>query len=97
MDYFKVVLKHFLKNMKYKCLNCDYIYDEEKEGLNFKGLNAEWICPECGVSKSDFELLVEEENEEINSEIEDDEGFLKDESETGRAEIDDNEFKGEDY
>jgi rubredoxin len=77
--------------MKYKCLNCNYIYDEEKEALSFSSLGTEWICPECGAPKLDFELIEEEipeaegvksilgeeiENEEIeDEEIEDEEEF----------------------
>ena len=62
--------------MKYKCLNCDYVYDEEKEVLSFVGLNEEWICPECGTSKLEFELIEGDNFEggnDILEEFEDDE------------------------
>ncbi|MGE0015811.1 MAG: rubredoxin [Candidatus Methanomethylophilaceae archaeon] len=41
--------------MKYECLLCGYIYDEEKEGVPFNELPDDWVCPSCGASKSDFQ------------------------------------------
>jgi rubredoxin len=75
--------------MKYKCLNCNYIYDEEKEILSFAGLNEEWICPECGASKSEFELIEEDDFErgkDIFEEVEEDE-----------EDDEEDEFEEEDY
>lgn len=52
---------------KYECVICGFIYDEEK-GLPDEGIAAgtkwedvpdDWECPECGVSKYDFELVKE--------------------------------------
>jgi len=43
--------------MKYKCLVCGYIYDNEKESIPFEELPDTWVCPLCGVSKSDFVLI----------------------------------------
>jgi len=49
---------------KYKCITCGWIYDEEK-GLPEEGIAAgtrwadvpeDWLCPDCGVGKSDFEM-----------------------------------------
>ncbi len=49
----------------YLCVVCGYVYDEEK-GAPDEGLAAgtkwddvpdSWICPECGVSKDDFEMV----------------------------------------
>ncbi len=45
--------------MKYVCLICGYIYDEEKEGVPFSSLPDDWKCPLCGAAKSDFELMEE--------------------------------------
>lgn len=42
---------------KYECTNCGYIYDEEKEGVKFADLPDDWVCPECGAEKSEFELV----------------------------------------
>lgn len=48
---------------KWICLVCDYIYDEAK-GLPDEGIAAgtrledipdTWACPDCGVTKADFE------------------------------------------
>lgn len=50
---------------QYQCVVCGFIYDEEK-GLPEEGIVAgtcwedipeDWECPECGVAKSDFELV----------------------------------------
>ena len=48
---------------KYKCLMCGYIYDPEvgdpdngvEPGTAFKNLPYDWVCPECGVGKDEFE------------------------------------------
>ena len=50
---------------KYKCLLCGYIYDPEigdpENGIDpsttFEDLPYDWICPECGAEKEDFEPL----------------------------------------
>jgi rubredoxin len=50
---------------KFQCIVCGFIYDEA-EGLPEEGIAAgtrweeipdDWECPECGVSKSDFEMV----------------------------------------
>ncbi len=42
--------------MKYKCIVCGYIYDPaENDGVEFADLAADWVCPECGVGKDQFE------------------------------------------
>jgi rubredoxin len=50
---------------KWQCIVCGFIYDEE-EGLPDEGIAAgtawndipeDWVCPECGVSKEDFEMV----------------------------------------
>lgn len=47
---------------KYRCKICGDIYDEAKENVKFSDLPEDWVCPLCGVPKSMFEL-IEEENE----------------------------------
>ncbi|XSG86295.1 MAG: rubredoxin [Methylohalobius sp. ZOD2] len=52
---------------KYVCVVCGYIYDEAEgdpdgglpPGTRFEDIPDDWICPECGSSKDDFELLEE--------------------------------------
>lgn len=58
---------------KWRCLICDYIYDENKglpetgmlPGTLFQDIPDDWICPDCEASKSDFELVQEDENKII--------------------------------
>ena len=41
---------------KYKCLVCGYIYDPvENNDVAFADLPEDWVCPECGVGKDQFE------------------------------------------
>jgi len=50
---------------KYICLVCGYEYDPEigdpdggiAPGTNFKDIPGNWVCPLCGVEKSEFEKL----------------------------------------
>ncbi|TEU09303.1 rubredoxin [Candidatus Bathyarchaeota archaeon] len=41
---------------KWRCTVCNYLYDEEKEGVRFADLPADWICPVCSAPKSAFVL-----------------------------------------
>jgi len=59
-------LKQGAKNMKkYKCLMCGYIYDPAigdpdngiKPGTAFKKLPDDWVCPDCGAGKDEFEPI----------------------------------------
>jgi len=54
------------KNMKkYKCLMCGYIYDPDvgdtengvEAGTAFEDLPDDWVCPECGAGKDEFEPI----------------------------------------
>lgn len=40
--------------MKYRCTICGYVYDEDKEGVKFADLPADWKCPTCGAPKDKF-------------------------------------------
>ena len=40
--------------MKYRCTVCGHIYDEEKEGVKFADLPADWKCPTCKQPKDKF-------------------------------------------
>ncbi|MDP3732329.1 MAG: rubredoxin [Candidatus Omnitrophota bacterium] len=50
---------------KYRCLVCGYIYDPAvgdstqgaAPGIAFQDLPDTWVCPECGVDKSQFEKI----------------------------------------
>ena len=49
--------------IKYRCLICSYIYDpavgdpenEIPAGTAFTDLPDDWLCPDCGVGKDEFE------------------------------------------
>ncbi len=49
---------------KWVCNVCGWVYDPEKgdpdSGINpgtpFKDIPENWVCPQCGVTKSDFSL-----------------------------------------
>jgi len=41
---------------RYRCTVCGYIYDpKENNNEAFEDLPEEWVCPECGVGKDQFE------------------------------------------
>jgi rubredoxin len=49
----------------YQCVVCGFVYDESK-GLPEEGIAPgtawadvpdAWVCPDCGVGKSDFEMI----------------------------------------
>lgn len=50
---------------KYVCKLCGYVYDPEKgddtqdvaPNTDFNSLPDEWVCPECGADKSEFEEI----------------------------------------
>ena len=50
---------------KWVCLNCGYIYDEAvgdpaaglAAGTRWEDVPEHWTCPDCGASKSDFEMI----------------------------------------
>ena len=49
----------------YICIVCGFIYDEavgrQEDGIapgtKWEDVPLDWACPECGVAKSDFELV----------------------------------------
>ncbi len=49
---------------KYKCRFCSHVYDEAAgdpesgivAGTRFEDIPEDWLCPECGATKSDYEL-----------------------------------------
>jgi rubredoxin len=53
-------------NMKsWQCIVCGFIYDEAKglpeegiaPGTAWADIPEDWECPDCGVAKSDFEMV----------------------------------------
>jgi len=50
----------------YQCVVCGFIYDEAAgmpdegiaPGTRWEDIPADWECPECGVAKADFEMVV---------------------------------------
>jgi rubredoxin len=48
----------------WKCIVCGFVYDETKglpdegiaPGTRWADVPSDWTCPDCGVSKSDFEM-----------------------------------------
>lgn len=48
---------------KYVCSVCGYVYDEAKgdpdngvaPGTKWEDLPEDWVCPQCGAPKSEFE------------------------------------------
>ena len=52
---------------KYRCIVCGYIYDPDKgdptsgilSGVEFSALPDDWVCPECGAGKDQFEEVTE--------------------------------------
>jgi len=59
-------LKEGITDMKkYKCLLCGYIYDPAvgdpdngvEAGTAFEDLPEDWVCPECGAGKDEFESV----------------------------------------
>jgi rubredoxin-NAD+ reductase len=57
---------------KWECIVCGLIYDEAKgwpddgiaPGTKWEDVPEDWLCPDCGVGKEDFELLEEAPEEE---------------------------------
>lgn len=50
---------------KWRCKVCNYIYDPAKgdpdnkvpAGTPFENLPDDWVCPDCGVGKEEFEKI----------------------------------------
>ena len=50
----------------YVCIVCGFIYDEAvgrpedqiAAGTRWADVPADWTCPDCGVAKADFEMVV---------------------------------------
>jgi rubredoxin len=50
---------------KFMCLVCGWMYDEEKgwpedgiaAGTRWDDIPMNWVCPDCGARKEDFEMV----------------------------------------
>ncbi len=50
----------------YMCVVCGLIYDEAKgwpddgiaAGTRWADVSESWVCPDCGVGKGDFEMVM---------------------------------------
>ena len=50
---------------KFECVICGHIYDEEfgdpdggiPAGTKWEDIPDDWVCPDCGVSKFDYEQM----------------------------------------
>ena len=51
---------------KWQCVVCGFIYDETEgfpeeciaPGTSWEDVPEDWICPDCGVGKLDFEMIA---------------------------------------
>ena len=54
-----------MKYKKWECIVCGLIYDEElgwpddgiEPGTAWEDVPEDWLCPECGVGKEDFDMI----------------------------------------
>jgi rubredoxin len=50
---------------KWQCIVCGFIYDEAEglpdegipPGTRWEDVPADWLCPDCGAGKADFEMI----------------------------------------
>ena len=50
---------------KWECIVCGWIYDEElglpeegiEPGTKWEDVPEDWVCPDCGVGKVDFDMV----------------------------------------
>jgi rubredoxin len=48
----------------WQCILCDFVYDESQgmpdhgieAGTRWEDIPADWVCPDCGVGKDDFDI-----------------------------------------
>ena len=51
---------------KWQCIVCGYVYDEAvgepeegiEAGTRWEDIPDDWVCPDCGVGKQDFEMVL---------------------------------------
>ncbi len=50
---------------KWQCIVCGFVYNEEEgyeadgiaPGTRWEDVPDDWLCPECGVGKADFDMI----------------------------------------
>ena len=50
---------------RYQCLTCGYVYEEAlgdpvtgiRPGTRWEDVPDDWVCPECGTPKSEFDMV----------------------------------------
>ena len=50
---------------QWQCMVCGFVYDEAKglpeegiaPGTSWDDIPDDWVCPECGVGKEDFDMV----------------------------------------
>lgn len=60
----KIIEKEVGVMKRWQCIVCGFIYDEAEglpeegiaPGTRWEDIPEDWQCPDCGVSKSDFEM-----------------------------------------
>jgi|TARA_S200000501_G_scaffold173015_1_gene162975 rubredoxin-NAD+ reductase len=66
IDYNTILRKEiFMEFKKWECIVCGWVYDEEKghpedglePGTRWEDVPEDWVCPECGVGKEDFDMV----------------------------------------
>ena len=65
MLYHRIMQTVINKYEKYLCLICGLIYDEElgwpddgiEPGTKWEDVPATWVCPDCGATKDDFDMI----------------------------------------
>jgi len=69
MDFGYDTRSHQIRNGSFvktwMCVICGFVYDEEegwpedgiKPGTRWEDVPDDWICPDCGVGKDDFDMI----------------------------------------
>lgn len=65
-DIARIIYERRLCSMRqYMCVICGFVYDEEKgwpedgiaPGTKWEDVPPNWVCPDCGARKEDFEMI----------------------------------------
>ena len=59
---------------KWECVICGFIYDEAEglpddgiaPGTKWEDVPEDWECPDCGISKFDFDLMEADQRKRVN-------------------------------